>query len=373
MVVQTEENRARHDGPEGLRCIPVGHGLTDPLVWSHGVVVGNVTRQNLPELPLPNNDKPVQRLTPERADETLDMGVHVWRCNRGGDAGDIVGVVGSETKDGIVVVDEMDGTRDGIAQLNELLTQEGHRGRASDGMMHDTPSLVSDNDQDVEAFSEDGIDGEKVHGEERVDMRSEKSAPGEGGANPALTAEVCEDTTDGGLGDMDIELAQFTMDLSDSPHAIIVLEAENEVLNLSGSTRTPTGRFVGEGPESCSENPRPRKDGLGLDDGEHGGCPPARRNECGEDRAVALQDTRTGACEAEGPSEDIAFRDEDSVLYEENLRVVRMTGNEEADEVEQHGEQGILRDRTEWAYDNRSRQSMMDTEIRYHAIWRDTA
>ena len=142
MVVQTEKNRARHDGPEGLRCVPpahalavssetaaacwgfsnscgitrtVGNSLADPLVWSHGVVVGDIPGQNLPELPLPDNDKPVQRLTPERTDETLDMGVHVRSMDRGTHAGDIVGVVGSETKDGIVVVDEMDGTRDGIA------------------------------------------------------------------------------------------------------------------------------------------------------------------------------------------------------------------------------------------------------------------
>lgn len=212
-----------------------GHVLVDTLMRPHGVVVGDIAGEKLPELPLTDNHKPNKSLTPDGSDKTLDMGIHVGRSDRSRYSRDAIGGVGEIAKEGIVVVDEMHGTIDGVAHLNELLTQELHSGKAGNGRVDDTPCLVGDDDEGIKSLSKDGVHGKEVHGEEGVDVGGKEATPREGGANLPPATEVDEDTTDGGLADLDIELPQFTLNLADAPHTIVILETEDQAVQCAYS------------------------------------------------------------------------------------------------------------------------------------------
>lgn len=342
-MVEPKEHRPRHHRTGGLGRISPRHGLTDTLMWPPGVVVGDVLRENPPELSPAEDDEPIQCLAPHRADEAFDMGVHVGCLNGCTHTGNVVGVVREVSKDRIVVVDEMNGAIDGFTQFDKLLPEK-HGGRIScHRMMDDTATTQGYNHQDVEALSEDGIHGEEVHGEQRVDMGAQEGTPGERGADLPAAAEVGKDTADRGLRQIDTELGELALNLADAPHAVLVLQTQNEIPLLSSGAGTTTGVRVGEGPEPFGEDAYPGKSRLGLNDGEHRSGPRAHFCQYGEDDTITLEHSGPFPRKAEGTEQDIAFLHEYGVLCEEVLGVLGMTSEQNADEEQQDGEHSILR------------------------------
>ena len=93
----------------------------------------------------------------------------------------------------------------------------------------DSPTSEFDEEQDIEAFEQDGVDMEEVRGHDARRLRAQELTP-EGTTASGSRAEpvVLHDLGDGARRQAHTELAQLTLDAPVAPPLILLRQANDE-------------------------------------------------------------------------------------------------------------------------------------------------
>ena len=137
-----------------------------------------------------------------------------------------------------------------IFKMGELILKE-ESGRMISNRVSDNLSCIKLNDEeDVETFEPEDIGSEEVTGKEGVPVSGEESFPRECWFDVTCFAEVSDDTSDGFVREIDVDLEEFITDSATTPKRILDLHLFDKKLCLMRYRRPSNGRsfFMGEFP-----------------------------------------------------------------------------------------------------------------------------
>jgi hypothetical protein len=98
-----------------------------------------------------------------------------------------------------------------------------------------------DEEQHVDPFEEDGVDGEEVAGQDAAGLGGEELLPGWAGAvGPWVDAGAVQDVPSGAGRDLVAEADQFAVDTSVPPGRVVCGQSQHQVPDLAGGGR-PAG------------------------------------------------------------------------------------------------------------------------------------
>jgi hypothetical protein len=188
-----------------------------------------VLAQHRREVARPGDQEMIETFAAQGADEAFRDGVRP-RCScRGADDAD-VGTGEYRVEGGgelaVAVADQELKAVGVLAEVHEqvagLLGHPRPGGVGGDpGEVH-AAAAVLDNDQDVEAAEEDGVDVGKVDREDPVGLRGEELLPGRSGPERGgIDARGLEDHPHGGGGNVVAESDELTLDAAVAPSGIL--------------------------------------------------------------------------------------------------------------------------------------------------------
>jgi hypothetical protein len=96
----------------------------------------------------------------------------------------------------------------------------------------DFSSTELKNDQKIESFAKDRIDGHEIHAVQRIPISFRESCPRSRRSNLSTLSEVLDDSIECCMVDIDSKFPQPVCDSSASPHSIINFHFQNQFLNF---------------------------------------------------------------------------------------------------------------------------------------------
>jgi hypothetical protein len=151
----------------------LGTVVVKRLVWPHGVVVGEVRPQEATQMSVIENEKMVEALSSNRADDPLCEGILPGRAGGGED------LTNSHTLDSprellavdrVSITEQEPGNRIVRECLDDLPGGPDCRGVVRDVDMEEFAAVVAEHDEDEEQAEGDGRDHEEVDGDDVVDV-----------------------------------------------------------------------------------------------------------------------------------------------------------------------------------------------------------
>ena len=176
----------------------------------------------------------IQALSTEGSDKALRMGILPRGLGRGEDFLDAHAFDSSMeyfTVDAVTVADHVLGRRVLGKCLDDLLSSPDRTWEFGDVEVKDTPTVVREDEEDIQNAEGCRGHGEEVDGGQGADMVVEESAPGLGGR---LAWFGRHESRDASLADVDAELEQFAMDSWSAPQRIGLGHLPDELLHRRG-------------------------------------------------------------------------------------------------------------------------------------------
>jgi hypothetical protein len=233
------------------------------------VVVLEIDPEDLLQVPLPDDQQPVQALSADGTDPPLRVGVRVRRLDR---RNEHLGALGAEhvveraTELGIPIAQqELDAApllAEHQQQVPCLLGDPGAVGVGSHAGEMDPAGVQLDEEQHVQPPKPDDVDGEEVTGEDPGGLLAQKRPPRHG-RSPwrGVQAMAAERFADHGRRDAHVEAEQFALDPLVAPAWAFAGQADDQLLQFLVEWRSP-GSAVRVGPGAGDQPPVPAQQRL---------------------------------------------------------------------------------------------------------------
>jgi len=246
-----------------------------------GVVILDVGLDQIPQLPLPHDDEPVQTLPADGSDKPFGIGVEVGTGDARGVVGDAVRGVLEAHQLGSVVVDEMNWTGTVFLERDDLLLDKTLGRELSNTPLDDGPGLEFFDEEDEEALPEGRLDGQKVAGEQRVPVSLEEPRPGTPRLKGPVATKPMKNPLDGSSAQNDRVLSQLALDLGQPEPGVEFLDREDQLPDGFGDGLA-TGFLARKDPAEFEEVAIPAHQSVGPRENESPDQRSSERREKGE-------------------------------------------------------------------------------------------
>jgi len=221
VVNQSEAETTMTDRTSSLGRRSTRQAVVQALMRTPGVVVFDVSFDEIAELALSKHDEPIQTLTAQSTHEPLSVGVQVGR----GDAGRMF----------------------------------------CHTPLSNAPGLQFFDEEHEPMLAEHAVDGKEVAGEQRVPVSLKELFPRAPGQKRTVAAEAMKNTLDGSPAEIDGDFGEFALDLGEPEPRVEPLDVEDQLLD-GLSDGFASWRLVRELPAEFEEVAVPAESRLGLND-----------------------------------------------------------------------------------------------------------
>src|SRR6266487_2931082 len=234
--------------------------LVERAVRAVCVVVRDVFAQHPLEMPLRDDQDPVETFAPDAADPALRVRLRLRRSDRRPDHRDPLLV--KESVEGVGQLDVAVADQDSrlFALVPEgcehgacLLGDPGGVGVGGDAGDVHAPALELDEEEDIQAAQPNGVDREEVALDDPGCLLAQELAPAEARSSwGGVDAVPAQDVPDRARGEREAEPGQFAVDALVAPARILRRQPEHELPRLRDHRR-PALRVSGEAPAAADE------------------------------------------------------------------------------------------------------------------------
>jgi hypothetical protein len=118
----------------------------------------------------------------------------------------------------------------------------------------DSPAPQLDHEEHIEPLEKDGIDGEKVGGQDASRLGSEELGPRGASSRWRPEAMTTQHTSDGGGREPNPQLLQLTLDAHPAPASVLLAEADDELDQVRVQHQTPRPSLSSRAPPLASRS-----------------------------------------------------------------------------------------------------------------------